>query len=233
VKDDYESEISEAAEIGMKSILLDRHLQVNLAAFYTSVDDLQFFNFFVGPFGLLRVVTNIDEVTIQGLEADFHWNVTDDVSIYGGYSYIDSNIDQYNGRPYTKDNKVPYAPDYTGNLGVEWLYPMTDALKLLARLDATFVGETWFSPVQGETLPNLFTGFGFGNGDFSKQKRDAYSTVNLRLGVEGESWSATAWGRNVGDEDYLQEIIPAPEFGGSFIHQSPGDSYGVEVTYKF
>ena len=233
VKDDYKSETSEAAEIGMKSILLDRHLQVNLAAFYTQVEDLQFFNFFVGPFGLLRVVTNIDEVTIQGIEADFHWNVTDSVSLYGGYSYIDSEIDQYNGRPYTKGNKVPYAPEYTGNLGVEWLYPMTASLKLLARLDATFVGETWFSPVQDETLPNLFTGFGFGNGDFSRQKRDAYSALNLRLGVEGENWTATAWGRNVGDEDYLQEIIPAPEFGGSFIHQSPGDSYGVEVTYRF
>ena len=178
-------------------------------------------------------MTNIDEATIQGVEADFHWNVTDTVSIYGGYSYIDSEIDQYNGRPYTEGNKVPYAPDYTGNLGVEWLYPMTNSLKLLARLDATFVGETWFSPVQDETLPNLFTAFGFGNGDFSKQKRDAYSAVNLRLGVEGENWSATAWGRNVGDADYLQEIIPAPEFGGSFIHQSPGDSYGVEVTYSF
>jgi iron complex outermembrane receptor protein len=233
VKDDYESETSEAAEIGMKSILLDRHLQVNLAAFYTQVEDLQYFNFFVGPFGLLRVVTNIDEVTIQGIEADFHWNVTDSVSLYGGYSYIDSEIDQYNGRPYTEGNKVPYAPDYTGNLGVEWLYPMTDSLKLLARLDATFVGETWFSPVQDETLPNLFTGVGFGEGNFARQKRDAYSTLNLRLGVEGENWSATAWGRNVGDEDYLQEIIPAPEFGGSFIHQSPGDSYGVEVTYRF
>jgi iron complex outermembrane receptor protein len=92
--------------------------------------------------------------------------------------------------------------------------------------------QTWFSPV-GETLPNLFTGFGFGNGDFSKQKRDAYSTLNLRLGVEGENWSATAWGRNVGDEDYLQEIIPAPEFGGSFIHDAPGRSYGVDVTYSF
>jgi iron complex outermembrane receptor protein len=43
----------------------------------------------------------------------------------------------------------------------------------------------------------------------------------------------TAWGRNVSDESYLQEIIPAPEFGGSFIHQSPGDSYGVEVALKF
>jgi iron complex outermembrane receptor protein len=155
VKDDYKSETSEAAEIGMKSVLLDRHLQVNLAAFYTTVEDLQYFNFFVGQFGLLRVVTNIDEVTIQGVEADFHWNVTDSVSLYGGYSYIDSNIDQYNGRPYTKGNKVPYAPEYTGNLGVEWLYPMTASLQLLARLDATFVGETWFSPVQDETLPNL------------------------------------------------------------------------------
>ena len=35
-------------------------------------------------------------------------------------------------------------------------------LQLLTRLDATFVGETWFHPVQEERLPNLFTAFGFG-----------------------------------------------------------------------
>jgi iron complex outermembrane receptor protein len=43
----------------------------------------------------------------------------------------------------------------------------------------------------------------------------------------------TAWGRNVGDEDYLAEIIPAPEFGGSFVHDAPGSSYGVELNYRF
>ena len=43
----------------------------------------------------------------------------------------------------------------------------------------------------------------------------------------------TAWGRNVADEDYLAEIIPAPEFGGSFIHDAPGDSYGLDVNFKF
>ena len=43
----------------------------------------------------------------------------------------------------------------------------------------------------------------------------------------------TLWGRNMTDEEYLQEIIPAPEFGGSFIHDSPGRSYGVEMSYKF
>jgi iron complex outermembrane receptor protein len=128
---------------------------------------------------------------------------------------------------------VPYAPEYTGNLGAEFLYPITDGLKLLARLDANFVGETWFHPVQDNRLPNLFTYFGFGQGDFSKQKRDPYSLLNLRVGVEGERWGATAWGKNITDENYLQEIIPAPEFGGSFIHNSPGAAYGVDVTFKF
>jgi iron complex outermembrane receptor protein len=104
---------------------------------------------------------------------------------------------------------------------------------LNARLDASFAGETWFHPVQGEKVPNLFTGFGFGQGEFSKQKRDPYAIMNARLGVSNGTWGLTAWGRNIGDEKYLQEIIPAPEFGGSFIHDSPGAAYGVDVSYKF
>ena len=43
----------------------------------------------------------------------------------------------------------------------------------------------------------------------------------------------TAWGRNITDEEYLQEVIPAPEFGGSFNHQSALRSYGVDFTYSF
>jgi iron complex outermembrane receptor protein len=106
-------------------------------------------------------------------------------------------------------------------------------MQLLTRLDASFVGETWFHPVQEERLPNLFTGFGFGQGEFSKMKRDPYAVVNLRITLQGERWGVTAWGRNIADEDYLAEIIPAPEFGGSFIHNAPGDSYGLDLNFKF
>jgi iron complex outermembrane receptor protein len=233
VNDDYKKEVSKAAELGFKSYFADRTISLNAAVYHTEVDDMQFFNFFAGPFGLLRVVTNIDKVTLQGVEIDGHWNVTDFISLYGGFAYTDGNIDQYKGRPYTKGNEVPYAPEYTGNLGAEFIYPISDSVKLLARLDASFVGETWFHPVQDNRVPNLFTYFDFGQGDFSKQKRDPYSVLNLRLGVEGERWGVTGWGKNITDEDYLQEIIPAPEFGGSFIHNSPGAAYGVDVTFKF
>jgi iron complex outermembrane receptor protein len=233
VSDTYDEEVSKAAEIGFKSYFLDRRLSVNGAVFQTDVEDMQFFNFFAGPFGLLRVVTNLDEVSLQGAELDFRWQMFDAFSVFGGYSFTDGEIDRYDGRPYTKGNEVPYAPEYTGNAGAELALPVGEKLTFLARLDASFVGETWFHPVQNEKLPNLFTYFNFGQGEFSKMQRDPYTTLNLRLGLQGERWGVTAWGRNVTDEDYLQEIIPAPEFGGSFIHDSPGDSYGVEVNVKF
>jgi len=234
VRDDYEKEVSKAAELGFKSTLLDRTLSINGAVYHTEVDDMQYFNFFAGPFGLLRVVTNLDEVTIQGAEIDFKWLATDALSFFGGFAYTDSEIDRYDGRPYTEGNKVPYVPEYTGNLGTELRLPIGNSgLDVVARIDGIFVGETWFHPVQEQQVPNLFSFFGFGQGEFSKQNREEYALVNARLGLEGDRWQATLWGRNLSDEDYLQEVIPAPEFGGSFIHNSIGRSYGIELRYSF
>ena len=35
------------------------------------------------------------------------------------------------------------------------------------------------------------------------------------------------------DEDYLEEVIPAPEFGGTFNHPGTERRVGVEATLKF
>jgi hypothetical protein len=40
------------------------------------------------------------------------------------------------------------------------------------------------------------------NQDFSKSARDAFSLVDLRVGIESANWAITAWGRNLGDEQY-------------------------------
>lgn len=233
VSDVYDKEVSKAAELGFKSFFLDRTLSVNAAVFHTDLEDMQFFNFFAGPFGLLRIVTNIDEVTLQGAEVDFRWRASDMVSLFGGFAWVDGEIDKYSGRPYTEGNAVPYAPEYTGNLGGEMTMPVGSNLEFVARLDASFVGETWFHPVQENRLPNLFGYFGFGQGEFSRQKRDAYGVLNARVSLQSEKWGVTAWGRNVLDEEYLAEVIPAPEFGGSFAHDAPGVSYGLDVNLKF
>ena len=64
----YEEETSSAFEIGFRTTLADGRIALNGAIYNTEVDDMQFFEFYVGPFGLLRVVEAIDEVSLQGFE---------------------------------------------------------------------------------------------------------------------------------------------------------------------
>lgn len=235
VNDSYEKEVSKAFEAGFKATLLDGALATNFAVYSTKLENMQFFNFFAGPFGLLRVVTNAEEAKIKGYELDARWRATDSITLFAGYAGTDSEIIRYDGRPYTAGNKVPYAPKFTGNAGVDFKTPIGSGdWTLNARVDASLVGETWFSTVQNNLVPNIFGVLaGYGQGEFSKQKRDSFHTVNARLGVSNGTIGITAWGRNVTDENYLAEIIPAPEFGGSFIHDAPGKTWGVDFTYSF
>jgi iron complex outermembrane receptor protein len=226
----------------MKSDWLNTRLRFNAAAFYTEIDDYQFFNFFAGPFGLLRVVNNVDEVEIYGAEFDFAWAVHDYVTLSGGYGMIDTEIKENNNRPYTEGNDLPYAPEGSGALSLDFKMPIFGELELLTRLDYEYVGETWFHTVQNDETQNFFTdlsgfygvpGFGFGPSNYDTAKRDDYWKMNLRAGIAGENWSIMAWSQNVTDEEYLEEAIPAPEFGGSFIHNTAGRVSGVDFTYSF
>ncbi len=236
VKDNYDKEVSQAYELGIKSEWMNNRLRVNASVFRSDVDDNQFFEFFAGPFGLLRAVTTIDKLYVQGFEADFTLVATQGLTFYGGLGLLDSKIQKNRNRPLSEGNDVPQAPDTTGNLGVEWVLPVSERINLVSRVDWQYVGEMWFHTLQGEQTPTIWNAL-FGapifNQDYSKAQRDAYNTVDMRVGLEGENWTLAAWGRNITDEKYLQEVIPAPEFGGSFDHPSSRDTYGVDFTYRF
>ncbi len=232
VSDDYEKEVSESVEVGFKSRLQGGRWAINGAIYRTDVEDMQFFNFFVGPFGLLRTVTNIDEVSIQGLELDVTFLVDDYLSVYAAVSLLDGEIEDNNTRPYTEGNEVPFAPEATYNAGFVFTVPLFADVETTGRIDWSYVGDTWFGTVQDDILDNQFTAFGFGRGDFSSAERDAYSTLNARLTFRSGPWSVALWGRNITDEDYLEEVIPAPEFGGSFIHDAAAAAYGIEFGWE-
>ena len=57
--------------------------------------------------------------------------------------------------------------------------------------------------------------------------------LNLRFGLEGENWNLTAFADNMLDRKYINEAIPAIEFGGSFISPGARRLIGVEAGYKF
>ena len=235
INDEYDKEVTDSFELGTKMNFMDNRLQLNAALFSTTIDDNQFFEFFAGPFGLMRVVTTIDEVEIQGFELDVNFAVTDSLRLYGGLGLMNSEINENINRPLSVGNDVPQTPEETYNLGAQFDIPISSQLNLTARVDYQHVGEMWFHTLQGEAVPTIWQVF-FGPGltsDMSKAQRDAYDTIDARIGIGGERWNLVLWGRNLTDEDYLQEVIPAPEFGGSFIHPSSLRSYGLEATYRF
>ena len=99
ITDDYDKEVSTSLEFGVKADLMDQRLRLNAAVFRTDVEDNQFFEFFAGPFGLLRTVTTIDELTISGFEADALFAVSENLSIYGGIGLLNSEIERNDNRP--------------------------------------------------------------------------------------------------------------------------------------
>ncbi len=244
IRDQYDKEVSSAFEVGIKGSAANGAITFDLAGYYTEIEDMQFFEFFVGGFGLLRVVSNIDEVEVMGAELNLAAEVIDGWSFFGSVNVTDSEIKENSSRPYTVGNKSPYTADYTINLGTEIDTPMSDMVDLIVRADYRITGPTFFHSVQDQDRPTVFTGLipisqvnflppETGNANYSIARRDEFGVLNVRAGLQIGNFSVFAFGENVLGEEYIAEAIPAIEFGGSFISPGARALYGVEVGMRF
>jgi iron complex outermembrane receptor protein len=229
VRDNYDKETSQATEIGFKGKMADGRLSYEAALFSTKVDDMQFFEFLVGDFGLLRVVNNIDEVQIQGVELGMDFRVTDEFKFVAGYSRVASEIKKNTSRPTSVGNEAPYTADYTATIGAEFDVPVGDVWGLQASAYLNIVGPTWFHVIQSQNNETVK----FFTGNFTNSERDKFQTLDARLAFVSDTWTLALVGKNITDTKFLQEVIPAPEFGGAFVHPGSERHLSLELGYKF
>ncbi|MCL9982724.1 MAG: TonB-dependent receptor [Erythrobacter sp.] len=243
INDQYRKEVSSAFEAGIKGDLFGGAVTYDVAGYYTNIEDMQFFEFFVGGFGLLRVVSNIDEVEIYGAELNLTAEIIEGWTVFGSANVTESEIKENASRPVTVGNKSPYTADYTLNFGTQLDVPMTSSIDFVARADYRVTGPTWFHTLQDDPNPTLFSGLlpnsalqlpaFVGDADYSVSRRNAFGVADMRIGFETESWSLFAYAENLFDKKYLNEVITAVEFGGSFISPGGRQRLGVEFGYKF
>lgn len=243
ITDQYDKEVSSAFEIGVKGSLFDNRVTFDLAAYHTDIDDMQFFEFFVGSFGLLRVVSNIDEVRVQGVELNTSVRIVEGWRLFGSVNVTDSEIRANASRPSTVGNESPYTADYTINLGTQIDFPMNDSLDFTLRADYRITGPTWFHTFQDQESPTLFSGLlpisalalpaAVGNARYDVAEREAFGVLNMRVGIEGENWGLAVFAENLLNRRYLNEVIPAIEFGGSFASPGARRLIGAEARFNF
>ena len=205
VNDLFEAEVADTTEIGVKSMFLDGRLNLGAAAFYTESENGYFFVFLAA--NSTQNLGNLD-ARYKGFELEANWNVTDRFSTYASYGYTDSDITGMEDASVI-GNEAPLVARMTGNLGMQYVVPIGSELDLLLRVDYRHTGRTWWEP-------------------YNTTSRNPIDIVDARIGLEGERWTATLWGKNLGDKEYNQEFSP-----GGFLFKALPLRYGVEFGYNF
>lgn len=230
---EFEEEKTKSFEAGMKSRFAGGAAELNLAVYYTEYEDLQVSQF---DGGLGFNVGNAKETIVQGIEVDGRWALAEGLVMNYGAAWLDHEFTDFeNGNCYAGEadpegdglcsytgRTGAYAPELTANLGFDYSRSITDGLTFRGVLDMQYVDSH-------NIHPNLDP----------SMEIDAYSTVNLRMGVETEQWTVALIGKNLSDESVLTYAADAPlsfsTFGAKaqygFVKRP--STVAIEGTYRF
>ncbi len=121
-----------AYEIGAKSTLFDRRLQLNGAVFYYDYKDKQILGALNDlVFGALPALVNVPKSDVKGFELSVVASPTPALQFSGGVSYAKSRVkgDYFNFDPFGrlanfKGQPFPSAPPWSGFVDAQYNFPL-------------------------------------------------------------------------------------------------------------
>lgn len=220
VDDIFDEETADTYEIGAKAEFLDRRVNTNLSFYYTKAEGSYFFVF--DPNTSTQNLGNLGAVDYRGAEFEVRALITPGLDGYLGIGYTDSEIKESDRDPGDIGKEAPLVSRYSINLGLQYRQDIRgwEGWRGFIRPDLDVIGPTWF-------YPDNFT------------ERKALQLVNLRLGLENDAWSVTAWARNLTDEEYNAEwspgpmFFPEPGYANNFVFKALPRRWGIDVSYRF
>lgn len=212
--DSFVEETADSYEVGFKSILFNGRMQLNGAAFYTNTDNAHFLKFF--PVSIVRAVQIIEDTVQKGIELDWTFRVSNDLTFFGNAGYLDSEIKRNTETAGTEGNTVPFSPDFTLSLGANYDTQLTDKTRFFTRWDYTLTGKIEFDTAN---TPGT--------------SRDTVGLVNASAGIiYDENWTLSVWSKNMLDKKFNGVGIPV---GGNlnFVPRAQPATYGASIRYLF
>ncbi len=118
----------ENVEFGMKGEFLDRTLRVNASFYMSEITDLQVARFDPSNVAFLVFMENIGDADSNGLDVDVMWAATDNLTISGAASWVDTEVTSINsqlqGVAVPVGSDLPLAPDFSGNIRARYEFDM-------------------------------------------------------------------------------------------------------------
>ena len=219
---EYRPESVNNYELGLKSEFLNSRLRVNLSAFYMDYTDLQQNQLITTGGGIARFQTsNAASAHSKGVEIEITARPVSQLQLTASYGYTDAAFNSFPnataaGADYT-GHRLPLAPRSTLSGAAEWIQPLSGALQVFVRGEASYRSRIYFAS------DNLYSDGGL-------------TLINARIGVGPESgaWRLSAWARNLTDKTYVINRFAGAVVPGQ-VAQALGTprTYGGELLFKF
>ena len=181
-------------ELGVKADFLDNTLRLNATYFHSEITDLQTSRFDPTNISFLWFADNVGDAEISGIDADFIWLPSDNLTISGAFSVLDTEITRLNdelvGIAAPVGSDLPFAADFSGNLRARYDFEI-DSIGDLPGLMGYFTGAVAYTGesvsgvkmdayVAEDTLQRVFQVSGSG----LKIRREADAFLGAAAGTE-------------------------------------------------
>ncbi|MEM1436142.1 MAG: TonB-dependent receptor [Pseudomonadota bacterium] len=176
----YDPEFTRTVELAWRAEKLLDSINLMVNVFYTEWEDQQVSVREEGS--NFNVIRNAGQSTQRGVEGSVDWQPTDSLNIYLSGAYNDSTFDDFDAGEIGDftGNTFPFAPEWSGNLGLTWYARNNLSLDVNANYqDTSFPGAD-----------NVF-----------ENERNTVFNTSLRYD-DGERY-ASLYVRNVTDEDFV------------------------------
>jgi iron complex outermembrane receptor protein len=246
----YQPEQAEGSEIGFKSTLRDRQLELNVAYYDTDYTNLQVSVFIVDPAhpqGFFNT-TNAAAANSHGFEFDGRWAATDNFTLGFNGSLSKGEFTDYNGaecsslqdKIWKETSNTPCRQDLSGvSLGnfPDWTLGLSPQLNL-----------TLGSRYQGSLTANLFWSDGYemsATPQFDPLAQlDPFKRfdVNFSVGPEDGNWQIGVYVRDLTDErnflgggqnNFQSRTVRPRTYDPGSVTQDRGRRIGVQFNYNF
>lgn len=223
-----------AYELGFKSNFGTSIAQINGSVFKYDYLDKQFRGRLADPlgvFGAVEALVNIPKSKVQGAELNGTLRPISGLTINAGITYLDTeitssfnNYDPIGVATNFQGETFPFTPKYSSQIGVDYQFPINDALNAFVGVNASHKTKTkaaFGENAVGSRFP------------FSLVEIKEYTLIDAQLGVKSanDKWRLTLWGKNLTDEYYWTSAFR--QIDNTSRHVGEPLSYGLRIGVEF
>ncbi len=208
ITDSVDSDRTENFELGARMTFRDNSIIANATLYRVDWSDIPVQLVEFTDTCLYYPIVNNGEARSQGVELEVQYLLSENITLSLGTAYSDTQF--LNDGIGSKGDRLPLAPKYNGNLGVEYSFNLA-GYAAFVRSDYSFSGGVYSEPLR------IFP------------ETDSYGLLSLRTGIDLGNFSIQAYVNNLTGED----TILAHWFSPYIVWRVPPRKFGMNLTYRF